>query len=1362
MKFKFLKAVLVCLVIFVHGLVNAAESDATSLEIGPAMGEYQWHDAWQLSNDGNGYVIFQAEGILGMHVAFASDRNDNATMYELIVGEDNSRTYFRNVRGGEALVSVTGDSAKMTSGLASYWLMMDNGILSFGKGEELGVDVILQWEDQNPYANTQWVGFSSWYAPISYRNIEVHSLNELVTLKNPSQSTTLKEEWGAGRAIDGNYETFSHTKNLLQSWWQVELSKVQPIQGIDLYNRELSSTVQGRLRDFYVLVSKIPFDNDMSLTDLIADTDNVTSEFIAGPVGDSHRINFNGVLGKYVRVQHRDLQNMALAEVVVNPERNIIYGTKEDDIVSGFVNDDILFGHGGDDVLRGKSGSDIYHWGSGGGNDVIDEDYGVNLSNESLENDILIFGEGITKSHLSWKQSGDDLVFTLKDTWETITILNQFLEGYNKIETVELFDGTALDLTQITNDVLTSNAIDITNENGLHKWNNSWRLPEIGNGSVVFQAQSIDNIHVAFADDQSDSANAYRLIIGEGNTGTGDIESSIEKWEGTANVVVSETVTESVSDFAYYWVKLENGIISYGTGDIPGVNEKLSYSDGTPLTGIEWIGFSSDVNIVQFKNIEVKSLYKQLTLTNAVQSSLYPHNSGTGGALLAIDGNTNGDYYSFSVTATESEYRPWWQAELDEVKLIHNIQVYNRTDKFPERLGNFYVFLSRMPFENRTLDELLADTENVYYRHFPDQGDEEVKGFDFTDSSNFNGIKAKYVRVQLVDTDIFSLAEVEVFGITDIITGTTGTDTLIGTNGNDVLIGLAGDDTLKGKAGDDTYHWGNGDGNDTIDNAYGSDPSNTTDIDTLIFGEGIALGNLFWRQSGNDLVFTLSYQDETVTISSYFFEDAYKVEVFKLADGTVLELSDIQPTPIHSYSFSGNANDEIGDAHGTVSDATLTTDRFGNTKSAYLFDGIDGNSAIVANFTSPATATFTMWATWDGVLREMLFNTGANGSGPDLYFSHRSAIDWNFWDGSNEFGDIADANVSDNLFHHYAVVNDAVQNITSLYIDGEFFGTATYNYNSNTPFTIGNGSTGGEYGWGGKIDEVKVYDKALTQAQIQAVMQSYVTPDIILVNMQTENEEQVAAVRMRKTTPISVEIMIEERSYSNPTPSHADEDVGYFKFNQDTFDEYGIQAETGKFNITLTGSEDWTEVPLAKDYTNPIVFMQLITQEGTTDVHIRIKDVQVDDADDSTVENFSFRVEEWVGATIGDATETVNYLVIEGGEHDLEGGNKLVAGIASDITHDYADVSWGSSFTEMPVVLSQSQTYAGVHYIVTRHKEVSTTGFKLRVQEPVDDADGHAGEKVGYIAIGIGVNSYYEVNKASGYNENWKKLSFEP
>jgi hypothetical protein len=51
------------------------------------------------------------------------------------------------------------------------------------------------------------------------------------------------------------------------------------------------------------------------------------------------------------------------------------------------------------------------------------------------------------------------------------------------------------------------------------------------------------------------------------------------------------------------------------------------------------------------------------------------------------------------------------------------------------------------------------------------------------------------------------------------------------------------------------------------------------------------------------------------------------------------------------YPFNGNAKDESGNGHdSTVYGATLTTDRFGNSASAYSFDGIDDYMSV--NYTS--------------------------------------------------------------------------------------------------------------------------------------------------------------------------------------------------------------------------------------------------------------------------------------------------------------------------------------------------------------------------------------------------------------------------
>jgi hypothetical protein len=190
---------------------------------------------------------------------------------------------------------------------------------------------------------------------------------------------------------------------------------------------------------------------------------------------------------------------------------------------------------------------------------------------------------------------------------------------------------------------------------------------------------------------------------------------------------------------------------------------------------------------------------------------------------------------------------------------------------------------------------------------------------------------------------------------------------------------------------------------------------------------------------------------------------------------------------IHSYDFSGNTKDSTGSNNGTNYGAVLTTDRHGNSNSAYNFDG---NDSIVANFTSPITATFTMWASWGGTNGDMLFNSGTNGTGPDLFF-HENIISWNTWDSSNNpFGNISSSNISDGNFHHYAVVNDALNSMTTLYIDGTFFGTADYRYQSNGTFTIGAAGSSGSYGWGGTIDEVRIFDTALDINEVKLSMKS--------------------------------------------------------------------------------------------------------------------------------------------------------------------------------------------------------------------------------------------------------------------------------
>ena len=112
--------------------------------------------------------------------------------------------------------------------------------------------------------------------------------------------------------------------------------------------------------------------------------------------------------------------------------------------------------------------------------------------------------------------------------------------------------------------------------------------------------------------------------------------------------------------------------------------------------------------------------------------------------------------------------------------------------------------------------------------------------------------------------------------------GGSGNDTLSGGNGDDLLEGGIGNDTLNGGAGDDTYIFNLGDGQDTI-------RENGDGADRILFGEGIESSDLMFEKEGNNLKISVIGQNDTITVSDYFYNDNYKVEAFQTSDGSVLD-----------------------------------------------------------------------------------------------------------------------------------------------------------------------------------------------------------------------------------------------------------------------------------------------------------------------------------------------------------------------------------------------------------------------------------------------------------------------------------------
>jgi len=78
--------------------------------------------------------------------------------------------------------------------------------------------------------------------------------------------------------------------------------------------------------------------------------------------------------------------------------------------------------------------------------------------------------------------------------------------------------------------------------------------------------------------------------------------------------------------------------------------------------------------------------------------------------------------------------------------------------------------------------------------------------------------------------------------------------------------------------------------------------------------------------------------------------------------------------------------------------------------------------------------------------------------------------------------------VNDNQYHHVAAVLDPTENVIRIYVDGVLEGTGTpgaFNADSSGPLRIGNQETTRYFD--GIIDEVRIYNRALSSDEIKAI-----------------------------------------------------------------------------------------------------------------------------------------------------------------------------------------------------------------------------------------------------------------------------------
>ncbi len=210
------------------------------------------------------------------------------------------------------------------------------------------------------------------------------------------------------------------------------------------------------------------------------------------------------------------------------------------------------------------------------------------------------------------------------------------------------------------------------------------------------------------------------------------------------------------------------------------------------------------------------------------------------------------------------------------------------------------------------------------------------------------------------------------------------------------------------------------------------------------------------------------------------------------------------------YPFNGDANDYSGNEHhGTVYGATLTDDKDGTSDSAYYFDGID-NYIDIGDWENGGPMSFTFWARWDAFNTwSRIIDIGNGTYNDDIMFANQSTsnnLAFYIHNGSITFYDLYVPEITLSQWDFFtATVNS--DGVMKLYKNATFLSEKIDGYTPNYVLRIeqnlGKSLYSGDQYFNGAIDELRFFDKSLSQQEITDIYDAGV---LEVTNYDTTNE----------------------------------------------------------------------------------------------------------------------------------------------------------------------------------------------------------------------------------------------------------------
>ena len=399
------------------------------------------------------------------------------------------------------------------------------------------------------------------------------------------------------------------------------------------------------------------------------------------------------------------------------------------------------------------------------------------------------------------------------------------------------------------------------------------------------------------------------------------------------------------------------------------------------------------------------------------------------------------------------------------------------------------------------------------------------------------------------------------------------------------------------------------------------------------------------------------------------------------------------------YPFNGNANDESGNGHhGTVNGATLTSDRNDVQNSSYSFDGLDDYIYINSNnnqldFFGNCCLTISAWINLDNTDNQygILTNSASN----NIHQQYALKVDSNSklyflaGDGlfeSNGFN-YSSSDINNGQWTHTLVSYDG--NKLKLYLNGnlDYENQIIDNFpeSPSSVAFIGNSWGSNNDFFPGQIDDVGIWNRALTEKEIQNLYNSS-TGDIKLNGVVSAENNQIRNVADPTHTQDAVTLglllekisnlqdQIDALQSTSGSGTVTDQDGNSYPYLT-----YGDQVWTVK-NAEMVTYRDGTPIPQVTDaiewanlttgawcyYDNDPSKGKLYNWYAVAGIH---------DNDENTP-NKELAPEGWHVPTDAEWTELENYLIANGYNYDgTTTGNKIAKAMSST-------TGWNGSTTD--------------------------------------------------------------------------------